>query len=68
MAPSVTFLPGHYTPAAGAYVCDCTGGHVWRIDLAGHLFPPFPPNCGARTWRAAQASDSADPAPGRYRA
>ncbi|MFJ8133052.1 hypothetical protein [Streptomyces hydrogenans] len=68
MAPSVTFLPGHYTPAAGEYVCDCVEGHSWRIDLVGHLFPPFPPNCSARTWQAARAAGAPDPIPGRPQA
>ncbi|MER5740230.1 MULTISPECIES: hypothetical protein [unclassified Streptomyces] len=65
MTSTAAFLPGHYTPAAGEYVCDCVEGHVWRIDLAGHLFPPFPPHCSALRWHAAQASGSPAPAPDR---
>lgn len=51
--PSPTqFHPGAYTPDAGEYVCDCAGEHRWRIDMAGHLFPVFPPNCSADAWCA----------------
>ncbi|MFJ5712597.1 hypothetical protein [Streptomyces sp. NPDC093105] len=53
MTTPARYLPGTYTPEAGEYVCDCAAAHTWRIDVAGHLFPAFPPNCGADAWRSA---------------
>ncbi|MFC8981186.1 hypothetical protein ACFU3J_29095 [Streptomyces sp. NPDC057411] len=52
MSTTESFHPGSYSPAPGTYVCDCSGSHLWRIDLAGHLFPTFPAACTGRTWRA----------------
>ncbi|MFF0486557.1 hypothetical protein [Streptomyces sp. NPDC004435] len=63
MASLDLFSPGDYTPAAGAYVCDCAEGHLWRIDMAGHVFPTFPPRCGARTWRTDQLAEVRDQDP-----
>ncbi|MFE2555024.1 hypothetical protein ACFXGT_03165 [Streptomyces sp. NPDC059352] len=57
-----TFPPGVYTPAAGTYVCDCASAHQWHIDLAGHLFPPFPAGCTGHTWQTAvNGSPAAEP-------
>ncbi|MFE0645238.1 hypothetical protein ACFW2Y_27045 [Streptomyces sp. NPDC058877] len=61
MNPSEVFDPGSYSPAPGTYVCDCEGTHLWRIDLAGHLFPAFPTGCAGRTWRASPASRTSAP-------
>ncbi|MBP2586141.1 hypothetical protein J3A78_006619 [Streptomyces sp. PvR006] len=63
MAVVETHEPGAYTPRAGLYECDCTGGHLWRIDLAGHLFPPFPPGCSADRWRATEVGAISTAAP-----
>ncbi|MFE9044687.1 hypothetical protein ACFY9F_11555 [Streptomyces sp. NPDC012421] len=60
MSSLIVFRPGEYTPAAGAYVCDCADGHLWRIDVAGHIFPTFPPRCSATTWRASQSAVDED--------
>ncbi|MFC9729845.1 hypothetical protein ACFWGM_17360 [Streptomyces roseolus] len=53
MSAPARHLPRTYTPEAGEYVCDCAAAHTWRIDMAGHLFPEFPPDCGARAWCSA---------------
>lgn len=58
-----THEPGAYTPRAGLYECDCAGGHLWRIDLAGHLFPPFPPGCSATRWRGTEVGATSPAAP-----
>lgn len=63
MAIVETHTPGTYTPRAGLYECDCTVRHLWQIDLAGHLFPPFPPDCSAGNWRETEAGSMPSPAP-----
>ncbi|MGW1249475.1 hypothetical protein [Streptomyces sp. NPDC002535] len=57
MSPNPVFHPGSYTPEAGEYVCDCAAEHRWRIDVAGHLFPVFPPGCLGAGWRGAPEVD-----------
>ncbi|RSS46416.1 hypothetical protein EF906_02065 [Streptomyces sp. WAC08241] len=52
MSRAEVFHPGGCTPGAGAFVCDCAEEHVWRIDLAGHVFPPLPPGCSGSSWRS----------------
>ncbi|WP_418955861.1 hypothetical protein [Streptomyces tritici] len=66
MTTPARYLPGTYTPEAGEYVCDCAAAHTWRIDMAGHLFPAFPPNCAAQAWRSmvsAEIPRHQEPAP-----
>ncbi len=67
MTPSEAFYPGSYTPAAGTFVCDCAEAHTWRIDVEGHLFPPFPAACTGRAWRSAVPSAHPEPAPATTR-
>ncbi|MFH8624130.1 hypothetical protein ACH4A8_19910 [Streptomyces vietnamensis] len=63
MSLAETHAPGACTPRGGLYECDCAGGHLWRIDLAGHVFPPFPPGCSAVLWRAKDAPAPASAVP-----
>ncbi|MFI1712073.1 hypothetical protein ACIGW4_14950 [Streptomyces sp. NPDC053513] len=56
MTPTEQHTPGAYTPKAGTFVCDCSSAHLWRIDIAGHLFPAFPPGCSGRSWREQDAT------------
>ncbi|ROQ36010.1 hypothetical protein EDD98_5092 [Streptomyces sp. PanSC19] len=69
VTPTEQHTPGAYTPKAGTFVCDCSSAHLWRIDIAGHLFPAFPPGCSGRSWREQDATapepagTEADPLP-----
>ncbi|AVH93762.1 hypothetical protein C5L38_00630 [Streptomyces sp. WAC00288] len=62
MSRAELFHPGGCTPGAGTFVCDCSEGHVWRIDLAGHVFPSLPPSCSGTSWRLTEEyGSSRDP-------
>ncbi len=64
MTRAESFHPGGCTPGAGTFVCDCAGEHVWRIDLAGHVFPSLPLGCSGSSWRLSEGQGAPpDPEP-----